>query len=242
MLGMGRIDHGGTEMTYTNPVRARVILVFAAALLSGGALGHEGDPPARGSRWDVSLDLPIWPALGDLQPVGGGSFDGLGFGLGVSGHWPVRQFTNSELLLGFDGSIAATDSNIRGGFDSLLARQLYLGISAKWLLGARRNLSLDAGIGYHELDMAQVDSEWYGTLEYEHWSTSKPSGFIGATWDIGAGRPDKNSGLFVGLRVQFTDFGQIYDEDFAATRPVLGADAGTLDGPLYWLRIGYSGR
>ena len=75
--------------------------------------------------------------------------------------------------------------------------------------------------------MAQVDSEWYGTWEYEHWSASKPSAFIGATWDIGAGRPHKKSGLFVGFRAHFADFGRVYDEDFAPSRPALGTNAGT---------------
>lgn len=229
-------------MTDTSPVRRSVFVVLAAALLSGTALGQEESSPAQGMRWDLSLDLPIWPSLSDLQPMSLGSFDNLGFGLGVSGHWPVRQLANSDLMLGFDGSIAATESNIRGGFDTLLARQLYLGGSIKWLFGTQRNLSLDAGLGYHEVDMAQVDSEWYGTYEYEHWSTSKPSGFVGATWDVGAGRPDKNKGLFLGVRVHFADFGRVYDEDFAPLQTALGTDAGTLDGPLYFLRIGYSGR
>ena len=90
--------------------------------------------------------------------------------------------------------------------------------------------------------MAQVDSEWYGTLEYEHWSTSQPSGFLGATWDIGAGRPEYNSGFFVDLRVQFADFGRVYDEEFVPGRAPLGANAGRLDGPLYLLRFGFSSR
>ena len=229
-------------MTHALFIRGTIVIVLAAALFSTSAFGQEGKPTARGTRFDISLDLPIWPSLGDLQPVGGGSFDSLGFGLGFTGHWPVRQFENSELLLGFDGNIAATESNIRGGFDTLLARQLYLGGSIKWLFGAKRNLSLDGGIGYHEVDMAQVDSEWYGTWEYEHWSTSKPSGFVGATWDIGSGRPNKNRGLFIGFKVHFADFGRVYDEDFAPSRPALGAAAGTLGGPLYVLRIGYSRR
>lgn len=229
-------------MTYTLFLRAAAMLSLATALIAGDATAYEGDTTGKGVRWDMSLDLPVWPSLGDLQTPGQGSFDALGFGLGVSGHWPVRQFENSELLLGFDGSIAATDSNIRGSFDSLLARQLYLGGSAKWLFGDARNLSLDAGFGYHEVDMAQVDSEWYGTLEFEHWSASKPSGFVGATWDIGAGRPDTNSGLFVGLRVHFADFGRVYDEEFVPGLSPLGSDAGRLEGPLYQLRIGYSGR
>lgn len=40
---------------------------------------------------------------------------------------------------------AATDSSVYGSFDSILGRQLYLGGSLKWLLGERRNYSVDAG-------------------------------------------------------------------------------------------------
>jgi hypothetical protein len=193
-------------------------------------------------RWDASLDLPVWPSLGDLQPVSGGAFDSVGFGLGMSGHWAVKQFGGSELMLGVDVSFAATPSNIRGSFETLLGRQFYLGGSVKWLLGIQRNLSLDAGFGYHEIDMAQVDSDWYGTLEFEHWSNSQPSGFIGASWDIGAGRADHRSGFFIGLRAHFADFGRVYDEEFVPGRTTLGTNAGRLDGPLYLLRVGYSAR
>lgn len=223
-------------------VRGATVVSLAILLLPAPALGHEEDQPTGAARWDVSLDMPVWPALVDLQPAAGGSFDDLGVGLGASLHWPVRRFPGSDLLLGFDINIAATDSNVRGSYATLLARQFYVGTSLKWLLGTKRNKSLDAGIGYHEVDMAQVDSEWYGTWEYEHWSSSKPGAFIGATWDIGAGRPHKTSGLFVGFRAYFADFGRVYDEDFAPSRPALGANAGTLNGPLYYLRIGYSVR
>ena len=217
-------------------------ILLPTMMLAGPALAHDEDPSISGARWDISLDMPVWPALVDLQPVAGGSFDDLGFGLGASLHWPVRQLTGSDILLGVDINIAATESNIRGSYETLLARQLYLGTSLKWLFGESRNKSLDLGVGYHEVDMAQVDSEWYGTWEYEHWSSSKPSAFIGATWDIGAGRPHTKRGLFLGFRAYFADFGRVYDEDFAPSRPTLGTDAGTLNGPLYVLRIGYSAR
>ena len=217
-------------------------LLFVVMALAGAAQAHDTEEAGIRGRWDVSMDVPIWPALTDLQPVALGSFDSNGFGLGVAYHVPVASYANSDILLGVDGSIAATDSNIHGRIGSLMARQLYLGGSVKWLFGAARNLSLDAGLGYHEVDMAQIDAEWWGTEEFENWGTSKASGFVGATWDIGAGRKDKHSGLFVALRAHFADFGRVYDEDAAAFFPTLGTNAGTLDGPLYMLRIGYSTR
>ena len=67
------------------------------------------------------------------------------------------------------GNTATADerpaAGVRGDISlDLLARQLYLGGSVEWLFGESRNVSLDAGIGYHELDIAQVDSEWWGTV------------------------------------------------------------------------------
>ena len=216
-----------------------LVAVLATALFSTSALAQGENPRATASRWDISLDLPLWPSLGDLQPAAGGSFDATGFGLGVSYHVPVAHFASSDLLFGVDATVAATDSSINGLFDSALARQLYLGGSLKWLLGEQRNYSLDAGLGYHEVDIAEVDSEWWGTRELEYWSSEKASVFVGATWDLGAARPDHDGGLFIGLRVHFVDFGRVSDEDFLS---VFGPDAGTLDGPLTMLRIGYSGR
>jgi hypothetical protein len=43
------------------------------------------------------------------------------------------------------------------------------------------------------------------------------------------------------LRVFYTDFGTVYDQDLVGFTPVLGRDAGDLNGPMYVLRIGYSG-
>ncbi len=215
-----------------------LVAALAVVAFTGNAFAQDHGL-AGGSRWDVSLDMPMWPALGDLDPVAGGSFDSTGFGLGVSWHFPIAHYANSDLLFGVDASVAATDSSVNGFFESVLARQLYLGGSLKWLLGERRNYSLDAGLGYHEVDLAEVDSEWWGPREYEHWSSEKASVFVGATWDIGAGRLDHDSGLFIGLRVHFADFGRVSDESFSGT---LGPNAGQLDGPLYLLRIGYSAR
>ena len=220
--------------------RKSLLAAVVVMALAAPAVAADEEETSRGSRWDVSLDLPVWPALTDLQPMAGGSFDSTGFVLSLSGHYPVREFANSELLIGGDLSFAATDSSIPVYAGDMLARQMYLGVSAKWLFGKARNVSLDAGIGYHEVDIAQVDSEWWGTLEREYWGKERASGFIGATWDIGAARPEKSSGLFIGLRVHLADFGPVYDAEYAGA--ILGPDAGNLDGPMYMIRIGYSGR
>lgn len=226
-------------MRYWQRIGIAIVALALAQVVGNPARADEES--FAGMRGDVSLDMPVWPALTDLQAAAGGSFDSTGFGIGASGHWPVAQFENSELLLGIDGTIAATDSSISGFIGDVLARQLYLGGSVKWMFGDRRNVSLDLGLGYHELDMAQIDSNWTSSMEHEHFSKSAASGFIGGTWDIGAGRPDQSAGLMLGLRVHFADFGNVSD-DPRFFQSVLGPDAGKLDGPLYMLRVGYSSR
>jgi hypothetical protein len=213
-----------------------VTLLFAFA---SPAYAQEAE---LGSRWSVSLDLLVWPSLTDLEPASGGSFDSLGFGLSASWHTPVARFASSELLLGIDGMIGGTDSGINATYDQLIARQFYLGGSVKWAFGDARNIALDAGIGYHQVDMADVGYSWWTSIENEHWRAESASVFVGATWDVGAGVPGKSSGLSLGFRVQHADFGTVSDTDRFGIYPALGPDAGDLNGPLYILRIGYSGR
>jgi hypothetical protein len=154
----------------------------------------------------------------------------------------MRRYANSELLFGFDGNIETTDSNIHGFRNSLSAWQVYLGTSVKWVLGDERNFSFDAGLGYHAVEITEIDTTFWGTAEYKYWGSSRAGAYVGATWDIGAGREDKRSGLFVALRAHFADFGTVHDEDGAAFYRTLGANAGQLDGPMYMVRIGYSAR
>jgi hypothetical protein len=210
-------------------------------LAAAAAQAREDVVPQRLMRWDIMLDVPMWPALADLQPVASGSFDSAGLAISGSLHFPFRTYENSELLAGADLSIGATDSGIQGLLADVSARQFYIGASLKWLFGKQRNLSLDGGLGYHEADIAQVGTTWVDSVDFEHWGSSAVGGFVGATWDVGAGRPHKSGGLSLGLRVFYTDFGTVYDQDLVGFTPVLGRDAGDLNGPMYVLRIGYSG-
>lgn len=222
-----------------------VLIVSILAILAASAHAQQPQQTPQGqstSRWAASPDLLIWPSLTDLQPQSGGSFDSLGFGLEASWHTPVAQFENSELMLGIDGMFGGTDSGINATYDQLIARQFYLGGSVKWTFGDARNIALDAGVGYHQVDMADVSYSWWVSYDNEHWSGEAPSWFVGATWDVGAGRPGKSSGLSIGFRVHFVDFGTVSDSDRFGVFPALGPDAGTLEGPLYMIKIGYSGR
>ena len=218
------------------------LITLLLAVLAAPAYTQDAAEEPLGSRWAFALDMPIWPALSDLEPAAGGSFDSIGFGFDASWHAPVARFANSELLLGIDGMIAATDSGINATYNQLLARQFYLGGSVKWAFGEARNIALDAGIGYHQVDMADVSYNWYTSYENDHWRGEAPGMFVGVTWDVGAGRPGKSSGLSLGFRVHYADFGQVSDTGRYGIDPVLGPDAGDLNGPIYILKVGYSGR
>ncbi len=224
----------------TAMLREKSMLLTIMILASGALLAQEPASSERGTRFELWLGATSWPALGDLQPLATGSFDDIGFGLGGSIHLPVRQFDDSELLLGVDAFVDSTESNISGVIDDLIARHMYVGGSAKWRFGSARNLSLDAGLGFHLVDIAELDSDYLGFVEIEYWESSRLGGFVGATWDFGMGRPGISRGFFLAVKVHFVDFGSVQDEG-ALLLPLLGQGAGTLDGPIYMLQIGYSG-
>ena len=85
------------------------------------AVAEERD--ARNWRSEIGLYMQSWPALTDLQPSEGGSFNSVGFGFLASAHWPVKQWESSRLLLGFDFSLGATESGIPGVASDVMARQ-----------------------------------------------------------------------------------------------------------------------
>lgn len=214
-------------------------VVFASSAAQAQELRSEDI--VDGPRWEAWLALSSWSGLADLEPAAGGSFDTAGYGIGVAAHWPLKAFAGSELMLGVEGAVMAHDSSVPVQLDDFLARDAYVGVSAKWLIGKARNLSLDAGLAYHLLDMAQLDTNYYYNAEFQNWEEGAAGIFVGGTWDVGAGKPGKNSGLSLGLRVHFMDFGTVRDEDIFF-RPVLGDNAGGISGPLVALQIGYRSR
>ena len=219
-------------------------LLFAASIIvmdPAIADFEEDEPPIRKPRSEIWLALPTWPALSDLQPVVGGSFKSVGYGLGGSLHWPLRSMPGADLLFGFEGAVMATDSDIPVILDELLARDAYLAASIKWRLGKARNLSLDAGVAYHLFDIAQLETDYNAAGEFESWEESAFGPFVGMTWDFGASRAGRSGGMTLGLQAHFLDFGTVRDEDVLAFA-VLGRDAGDLDGALIMLRVGYRWR
>ncbi len=195
-------------------------------------------PLADRMRGEIWLAVSVWPGLGDLEPAAGGSFRDVGYGLGGSVHWPLKSVQGADVWLGVEGAVMATDSNIPVLLDELLARDAYLAASIKLRLGEARKVALDAGLAYHLLDIAQLDTNYYSFAEFQSWEESAVSPFLGMTWDLGAGKPGRNSGMTLAARAHFPDFGTVRDEDVLAWA-VLGRDAGELDDPMFVLQVGY---
>lgn len=209
-------------------------------LLTLPAMAEPEQPRNMSGRYEVWMGITSWPGLSDLQPLAAGNFDEVGFGLGAAIHVPLKTFEHSEILVGADGYIGGTASNVSGSIDDLIARDLYLGASLKWALGTARALQLDAGLGYHLVDMAQVSTRVFG-FEHRAWESNRLATFVGATWDVWAGRENRTGGLSLAFKVHFVEFSTVRDEDIFLT-PVLGPDAGRLEGPIYLLQVGFSSR
>lgn len=216
--------------------------VLAAAFFCTTAQAQQPDPADDDGllgRYEFWAGPISWPGLGDIRPVAG-EFDSIGLGLGMAFHFAIRRFEHSDLLVGLDLSFAGVDSDIDGYYSTVMARQMFLGGSAKWLLGASRKVSLDVGFGWHDVDIADMSTAYWG-IEEELWAGGRLGTWAGLTWDIGHGRPGKSGGLFIAAKAHFVDFGNVRDEG-PVFAPVLGPAAGQLDGPIYFLEIGYSGR
>ena len=220
----------------------RITTLFLVCVAAGAAAEPEvPEDTLAGGRMELWLAVPSWPGLSDLEPAAGGTFDNYGLGIGGAIHWPVQRFGGGRMMVGIEGAVQAVESNVPVYLDDLLARDGYLAVTAKWMLGRSRALSLDAGLGIHLLDITQLESDYFLYFEFESWEEKALGALLGVTWDVGAGKPDKYGGLSLGLRVHFVDFGIVRDEDIFIA-PVLGTNAGELAGPLYALQIGYRWR
>ena len=231
-------------MKATPGIKKSLTVLITGSLIAAGAAAAEQQTEAElapGIRTEVWAAATSWAQLGDLEPVAGGTFDSVGYGIGGSVHWPWRSMRNANFLVGIEGAVMATESNVPVLYDDLLARDAYLAASMKWQVGKARSLSLDAGLAYHLLDIAQVELYYNAYSELQSWEESAFGPFVGLTWDAGASNPGSDSGLTLGLRTHFVDFGTVRDEEIFFS-PVLGVDAGELKGPIYALQIGYRWR
>jgi len=226
-----------------NSLRNSALLVAASLTVTDAAVAHydNDEPGSKGMRSEIWLAATSWPALSDLNPVVGGSFKSVGYGLGGALHWPLRSMPGAGLLIGIEGAVMVTESNIPVLLDELLARDGYLAASVKWKPGKARKLSMDAGLAYHLLDITQLETDYNSSAEFTSWEETTFGPYFGMTWDFGASETGRNSGMTLGLRTHFVDFGTVRDEDVLGS-VVLGRDAGDLDGPVFVLRVGYRWR
>lgn len=222
-------------------------VTWTFVLMLAGTSGAAADPAGgrpdeeRGARWEVWLGPIGWPALAELDPAAAGRFDDTGFALGGAFHVPIASSGGGELLAGVDLWVGGVDSSIAGLYDTLVARDFYLGPSLKYRPAFLRTFYLDAGIGLHLVDVADVSDYYLAGIEVRNWESSAVGAYVGATWDAGMMREGRHGGLYMSVEVHYVDLGQVYDEA-TGFGPLLGAAAGTLDGPLYLVQFGYAGR
>lgn len=221
-----------------------VLMALAAVLLipSGLALAQddvEWVTTSRG-RYEIALGAHSWPGLAELDAAAGGKFDRAGFNISLAAHWPVKRFTDSELLAGMDLGLFTNDSDIRFIFESLTARNGYLVPSVKWAFGRRHRYSLDAGVGYYLADVAEVYSDYPLYGETVLWEEGAVGGYLGGTIDFRGGEPSRSRGAMMSLKMHFVDFGIVRDE--GRLPPTLGQNAGHLRGPVYMYQVGYRWR
>lgn len=211
-------------------------------VLFAGLSSAYAEEEAPGKRWELTFNVYDWSSLAGLTPAAGGSFDSVGIGLAGAIHWPVLKLGDSELLLGFDAGFMTSDSSIPGFRTELSTAHGFVAPSIKWLFGDKHRFSLDAGVGWHLIDISEIDyaySYYYYQpgFEAQYWSESAVAPYVGATWDVGAGVPGKIAAFSIGLKVHYLDFGTVRDED--PYLPVtLGSDAGDLSGPMLALQLG----
>ena len=221
----------------------RLTGVLVALLLPGGALLAQDDvdwvTTSRG-RYEIAIGAHAWPGLADLDTARDGQFDEAGFNINLAAHWPVKRFSDSELLAGVDLGLFANDSNIRFISDSLTARNGYIAPSVKWMFGNRHRYSLDAGIGYYLQDIVEIAGEYPVIWETQLWEEEAVGIYLGGTIDFRGGEPARSRGMMMSLKVHFVDFGTVRDEGFLPA--TLGEDAGRLTGPVYMYQVGYRWR
>lgn len=222
-------------MTGTHGVSSIHPLVASACLLAcmlaAGPSTAAGATPST-QRWRLALSLggQYWPALADLQPATGGSFDSAGMVAEVAFHGPAPF--GKGWLLGLDAGVSYTQGSVTGLQTDMDANTLYLTPSVKIPLKGTP-LFLDLGLGYYRVDFSEVDcSLWYyeGCVDLgERWSKNTVGGYVGATWEIPMGETGGNIAL--SLRVNYADFG---------TPGSIGPSPGQLDGPSTVFLVGFS--
>lgn len=229
-------------MKQTGPYARRPILglVLGAALSGKQALAQEPAAKSVGVRYEISIGTHTWPGLEDIRPITGGSFDTAGFNLGGAVHWPVGRWSGGELLLGMDLAIHNNESDIRLFSEDLSVRDLYIGPSIKWVHGDLHRYSLDFGLNYHDIDIAELAGTYPYFSETVIWDDGGIGAYLGASLDFNAGTPGRRHGLSLAVKVHFVSFDVSGDEPLLVQR--FGTERQTVSAPIYALQLGYRWR
>ena len=222
------------------------IALASAQTATQDEIDHAGANMRRG-RFAVAAGFDAWNDVNELRPRAGGEFDSGGFVLDFAAHWRMKQWDTSSLLFGVDVGVFSHDSNVFHVRENLTARGFYLTPSVKWQPGWRggSRYSLDAGLGYYLVDIAEVDlSGYYGYYccysEEQLWEASTLGGYIGATVDFGRAARREGGGFTMGAKIHWADLGTVRDEQRFAPTGTLGPNAGQLSGPILAMQFGYA--
>ena len=193
------------------------------------------------ARSELFLGYYKWDQLAQLSSAGGGSFNANGVSLGGASHWSVAEWGRSDILAGFDFALFSNESNVRHFSEDVISRGLYITPSIKLMFdnGTGPRYSLDFGLGYYLVDIAEVVSA-YGGYEDEVWEDSAFGGYVGVTVDFPTKKSNWKRGFFMSAKVHYFDLGNVADEGLAPiARSTLGSNAGNLSGPVVMLQFGY---
>jgi hypothetical protein len=217
-------------------------LVAAPAAPASAAPGEEDVEwvTTQRGRYEIAVGGHSWPGLAELDAAREGEFDAVGFNINLAAHWPVKRWSDTELMAGIDIGLLSNDSNIRFISESISALNVYVVPSVKWMFGRKHRYSLDAGFGYYAQDITEVVSDYPLYWETQLWEETAAGGYLGGTIDFGGGEPFRTRGVMMSLKVHFVDFGTVRDEGRLPT--TLGQDAGRLGGPIYMYQLGYRWR
>lgn len=196
----------------------------------------------RRVRLGIAAGFDVWRDLGDLRANAPGEFDSGGFVVDFAAHWRIKEGRSSDLLFGLDFGGFANDSDIHHRREDLLARGMYLTPSIKWqFLTARgRRHSVDAGLGYYLVDIAEVESSRFGYSEDQLWEDTSIGAYVGATIDFTDSERERRGGFTLGAKLHFLDFEDVRDEEPFVVFGTLGPNAGRLRGPVIAVQFGYA--
>ncbi len=211
----------------------RTLALVLGSIAAGQVCAQSGPAPdavGLGDYWnaEIAVTYTSWDALGDLDPAGrGGPFEteGLGFDASIDGS--IGRLGNSIVFAGFEFGMAGFNSNVfLEGFPDRSALDLAYAVgtlSFRFGSPGAQYVDIDIGLGAYNAGNLYIDCTAVPECFDSEISVTEPGGYIGAGWAVW-------QGLNLAGRVHFADFGTIGS---------IGPESGTLDGPMYSVRLGW---